>query len=59
MPKDIQEKCPDRALKLGKFTLICADGNLIMNASGGSLPEYLKMAGLSLISLAEAEPGKF
>ena len=47
---------PDRAYKLGKFTLICADGNLIMNASGESVPDFLRMAGLSLISLAEAAP---
>ena len=56
LPADIQEQCPDRAYKLGKFTLICADGNLIMNASGESLPGFLRMAGLSLISLAEAAP---
>ncbi len=56
---EIQEKCPDRAHKLGRFTLICADGNLIMNASGDSLPEYLRMAGLSLICLAEAGPEAF
>jgi AcrR family transcriptional regulator len=59
LPESIQEQCPDRAYKLGKFTLICADGNLIMNASGDSLPEYLRMAGLSLIRLAEADPGAF
>lgn len=53
---EIQERCPDRASKLAKFTLICADGNLIMNASGESLQDYLRMAGLSLISLAEADP---
>lgn len=53
---DIQKRCPDRASKLAKFTLICADGNLIMNASGESLQDYMRMAGLSLISLAEADP---
>jgi hypothetical protein len=58
LPADIQRKCPDRAYKLGKFTLICADGNLIMNASGESLPGFLRMAGLSLISLAEADPAQ-
>ena len=56
LPADIQERCPDRAYKLGKFTLICADGNLIMNASGESLPGYLRIAGLSLIALAETDP---
>ncbi len=56
LPAELQERCPDRAYKLGKFTLICADGNLIMNASGDSLPGYLRMAGISLISLAEAPP---
>ena len=56
LPADIQDRCPDRAYKLGKFTLICADGNLIMNASGESLPGYLRIAGLSLIALAETDP---
>ena len=56
LPAELQERCPDRAYKLGKFTLICADGNLIMNASGDSLPGYLRMAGISLISLAESPP---
>ncbi|WP_374595106.1 TetR/AcrR family transcriptional regulator [Sphingosinicella sp.] len=56
LPTELQERCPDRAYKLGKFTLICTDGNLIMNASGDSLPGYLRMAGISLISLAEAPP---
>lgn len=56
LPAELQERCPDRAYKLGKFTLICTDGNLIMNASGDSLPGYLRMAGISLISLAEAPP---
>ena len=59
LPADIQEKCPGRVEKLAKFTLICADGNLIMNASGDSLPDYLRMAGISLISLAEADPELF
>ena len=54
LPAELQDRCPDRALQLGKFTLICADGNLIMNVSGGSLPGYLRMAGISLIALAEA-----
>lgn len=56
LPAEIRERCPDRVDKLAKFTLICADGNLIMNASGDSLPDYLRMAGISLISLAEASP---
>jgi AcrR family transcriptional regulator len=56
LPAELQERCPDRAYKLGKFTLICTDGNLIMNASGDSLPGYLRMAGISLISLAESPP---
>ena len=56
---EIQQACPDRVEKLAKFTLICADGNLIMNASGDSLPDYLRMAGISLISLAEADPEVF
>lgn len=56
LPSDIQKKCPDRATKLAKFTLILADGNLVMNASGEALKDYLRMAGLSLISLAEADP---
>lgn len=59
LPEDIQRRCPERVSKLAKFTLICADGNLIMNASGDSLPGYLRMAGLSLISLAEADPEQF
>jgi len=59
LPAELQERCPDRAQKLGKFTLICADGNLIMNVSGGNLPGYLKMAGLSLINLAEAPADAF
>ena len=59
LPAEIQKKCPDRVEKLAKFTLICADGNLIMNASGDSLPDYLRMAGISLISLAEADPAVF
>ena len=49
LPTDLQERCPDRSDRLAKFTLICADGNLIMNASGGNLPGYLRMAGISLI----------
>lgn len=56
LPAAIQARCPDRAEKLAKFTLICTDGNLIMNASGENLKDYLRMAGLSLISLAEADP---
>lgn len=56
LPAEIQQQCPDRAYKLAKFTLILADGNLIMNASGETLRDYLRMAGLSLISLAEADP---
>lgn len=59
LPRDIQEQCPDRVQKLAKFTLICADGNLIMNASGESLRDYLRMAGISLIGLAEADPALF
>ena len=59
LPDEIQQRCPDRVAKLAKFTLICADGNLIMNASGESLRDYLRMAGLSLISLAEADPAAF
>ena len=59
LPRDIQERCPDRVQKLAKFTLICADGNLIMNASGESLRDYLRMAGISLIGLAEADPALF
>jgi AcrR family transcriptional regulator len=59
LPASIQAQCPDRAYKLAKFTLICADGNLIMNASGESLRDYLLMAGLSLIGLAEADPAVF
>lgn len=58
LPADIQRKCPNRAHKLGKFTLICVDGNLIMNASGESLPDFLRMTGLSLIRLAEADPAE-
>ncbi|MEJ6012058.1 TetR/AcrR family transcriptional regulator [Novosphingobium aquae] len=54
LPTDIQERCPDRAFQMGKFTLVCADGNLIMNASGDTLPGYLRMAGISLIALAES-----
>ena len=56
LPATIQARCPDRAEKLAKFTLICTDGNLIMNASGENLKDYLRMAGLSLISLAETDP---
>lgn len=59
LPAEIQQQCPDRVEKLAKFTLICADGNLIMNASGDTLPDYLHMAGISLISLAEADPAVF
>lgn len=59
LPADLQAKCPDRAYKLGKFTLVCTDGNLILNASGETLPGFLRMAGLSLISLAEADPAAF
>ena len=59
LPQEVQEQSPDRAHKLGKFTLICADGNLIMNAAENSLPDYLRMAGLSLISLAEADSDAF
>lgn len=58
LPAQLQRECPDRAYELGKFTLICTDGNLIMNASGESLPGFLRMAGLSLISLAEAAPNE-
>jgi AcrR family transcriptional regulator len=58
LPADLQQKCPDRAFQLGKFTLACVDGNLIMNATGQSLPGFLRMVGLSLITLAEAEPEK-
>jgi AcrR family transcriptional regulator len=56
LPKDLQDQCPNRAYQLSKYTLILADGNLIMNASGEVLSEYLLMAGLSLIRLAEASP---
>lgn len=59
LPAQLQERCPERAGKLGKFTLICADGNLIMNVAGGNLPGYLRMAGMSLISLAEAPADAF
>jgi AcrR family transcriptional regulator len=59
LPTEIQRLCPDRVQKLAKFTLICADGNLMMNASGESLQDYLQMAGLSLINLAEADPSDF
>lgn len=59
LPAEVQQRCPNRAAKLGKFTQICTDGNLMMNASGANLPGYLRMAGLSLISLAEAPPGAF
>lgn len=59
LPTDLQERCPDRSDRLARFTLICADGNLIMNASGGNLPGYLRMAGISLIGLAEAAPDAF
>ena len=59
LPADIQKKCPDRAAKLAKFTLVMADGNLVMNASGETLRDYLRMAGLSLIKLAEADPEEF
>ncbi|MCW3837012.1 TetR/AcrR family transcriptional regulator [Sphingomonas canadensis] len=59
LPAEIQQRCPERARKLAKFTLICADGNLIMNAAGDSLPGYLRMAGLGLIALAEADPATF
>lgn len=59
LPPEIRAACPDRVEKLAKFTLVCADGNLIMNASGDSLPDYLRMAGISLISLAEADPEVF
>jgi AcrR family transcriptional regulator len=55
---ETQAACPDRIYELAKFTLICADGNLIMNASGESLPSFLRMAGLSLIRLAEADPAE-
>jgi hypothetical protein len=44
---------------MAKFTLAIADGNLIMQASGESLKDYLRMAGLSLIALAEADPKVF
>jgi len=56
LPAEVQQRCPERAEKLAKFTLICTDGNLIMTASGENLKDYLRMAGLSLISLAEADP---
>lgn len=59
LPAEIQQQCPDRAYKLAKFALICADGNLIMNASGERLSGYLRMVGLSLINLAEADPEQF
>lgn len=59
LPQEIQKLCPERVQKLAKFTLICADGNLMMNASGESLQDYLLMAGLSLINLAEATPSEF
>lgn len=59
LPAELQERCPDRAQKLGKFTLICADGNLIMNVAGGNLSGYLRMAGISLIGLAEAPVGAY
>ena len=59
LPAEVQEKCPERVQKLAKFTLICADGNLIMNASGERLTGHLRMTGLSLISLAEADPSVF
>lgn len=56
LPEDIQEKCPNRAENLAKFTLICADGNLIMRSAGGSLDGYFNYVGTSLISLAESPP---
>lgn len=59
LPLEIQERCPDRVDKMAKFTLICADGNLIMNASGESMRDYLLMTGLSLINLAESDPKIF
>ena len=59
LPAELQLLCPDRAAKLGKFTMICTDGNLMMNAAGGNLPGYLRMAGISLISLAESPPEAF
>lgn len=59
LPAEVQQNCPNRAAKLGKFTQICTDGNLMMNASGANLPGYLRMAGLSLIALAEAPAGAF
>lgn len=59
LPAEIQRRCPDRARNLGKFTLICADGNLIMNASGEALPGFLRMTGQSLIALAEADADLF
>lgn len=59
LPAELQELSPDRAHKLGKFTLICADGNLVMNVSGCNLPGYLRMAGFSLIGLAEAPVGAY
>ena len=59
LPADLQERCPDRAYQMGKFTLVCADGNLIMNASGDTLPGYLRMAGISLIALAKSPPDAF
>lgn len=59
LPSEIQERCPDRVDKMAKFTLICADGNLIMNASGESMRDYLLMTGLSLINLAESDPKIF
>lgn len=59
LPADLQARCPDRAAQLGKFTQICVDGNLMMKASGGHLRGYLRMAAISLISLAEAPPDAF
>jgi len=59
LPAAIQKRCPDRAHKLANYTLILADGNLIMTASGEKERDYVLMAGLSLISLAEADPRVF
>jgi|CXWL01.1.fsa_nt_gi AcrR family transcriptional regulator len=59
LPANIQRRCPDRVQNLAKYTLMLADGNLIMTASGETMRAYLLMAGLSLISLAEADPKVF
>ena len=56
LPAELQEKAPHRAEQMAKFNMICVDGNLILGAVGDKLDGYLRMTGLSLISLAEAPP---